>query len=161
MASRNHGKSLKMNIPVEGAEHIKSAFNELPGTAQETLRRQGTVLASGMAKEIADEARADSKQSALIAPSIRAAVNQDFPAIMVGGSGQVAGHPDVQYSDIVFGAEFGGQKQVLTQQFRKHRGKQGYFLFPTMRENAQEIIDAYADALDRVLEDLRLMERGQ
>ena len=159
MASRNTGKSVKMSIPVEGAEHIKEAFRDLPDTAKNTLRQQGTVLASGQAAKIRARAEADSAQSRLIAPSIRAGINQDFPAVMVGGSGHVAGHADVQYSDVVFGAEFGGKKTILTQQFRPHKGKQGYFLFPQMREDAQDLIDAYVDAIDRVLDGMRIGER--
>jgi len=66
--------------------------------------------------------------------------------------------------DLFFGAEFGGGKYGkgnpttrqtrrgrlvrkgggYTTQFRPHRGRQGYFLYPTIRENNRNILDLYA-----------------
>jgi hypothetical protein len=83
------------------------------------------------------------------------------------------------YGDIFFGAEFGGSRGSIaasmgaqkgesvryrdrwklrestfharTSQFPPHRGREGYFLYPTIRGMNQEITTRYFDALDRAL----------
>jgi hypothetical protein len=83
------------------------------------------------------------------------------------------------YGDVFFGAEFGGSRGSIaasmgagvgetvayrqggrtrystnrgsTRQFPPHRGREGYFLFPTVRSMRQEITNRYFDALDRAL----------
>jgi hypothetical protein len=83
------------------------------------------------------------------------------------------------FGDIFFGAEFGGSRGSIaalggaavgeskvyrsglrlrtslnrgsTRQFPPHRGRQGYWLYPTIRDMNAEITDRYHDALDRAL----------
>ena len=72
--------------------------------------------------------------------------------------------------DIFFGAEFGGGKYGrgnpttrqtrggrlvrkgggYTTQFKPHRGRQGYFLYPTIRDNRTEILRLYAANIEDV-----------
>ena len=67
----------------------------------------------------------------------------------------------VTRGDVFFGAEFGGARTPKTQQFRRHRGKAGYFFWPTVRKHKKDIAKEYLDAIDRVLkqlEDTRVQE---
>jgi hypothetical protein len=72
--------------------------------------------------------------------------------------------------DVFFGTEFGGGKygrgnkthrQTVrgalvrkgggyTTQFRPHRGRQGYFFYPTVRSEGPNIVRMYADGVERV-----------
>jgi hypothetical protein len=60
----------------------------------------------------------------------------------------------VTYGDVFFGAEFGGRRRKTTQQFLRHRGRQGYFFWQAVRDNKSFIAEAYQDAIDSVLEKL-------
>jgi hypothetical protein len=67
----------------------------------------------------------------------------------------------VTRGDVFFGAEFGGARNKNTKQFLRHRGKSGYFFWPTVRKHKKDIAKEYLDAIDRVyktLEDARAQE---
>jgi hypothetical protein len=57
----------------------------------------------------------------------------------------------VTRGDVFFGAEFGGQATPRTKQFLRHRGRSGYFFWPTVRKEKQNIANEYLAAIDRVL----------
>ena len=84
----------------------------------------------------------------------------------------------VTRGDVFFGAEFGGGKHGSsnrtvagaksragtemprkgggrTTQFLRHRGKSGYFFWPTVRKNKDNIAKEYLNAIDRVLDNLK------
>lgn len=60
----------------------------------------------------------------------------------------------VTRGDVFFGAEFGGGARPTTRQFLRHRGRSGYFFWPTVRKMRNQIATAYLDAIDRVLKTL-------
>jgi hypothetical protein len=57
----------------------------------------------------------------------------------------------VTRGDVFFGAEFGGGATPRTKQFLRHRGRSGYFFWPTVRKEKQNIANEYLEAIDRVL----------
>ena len=84
----------------------------------------------------------------------------------------------VTRGDVFFGAEFGGGKHGSsnrtvagaksragtemgrkgggrTTQFLRHRGKSGYFFWPTVRKNKDNIAKEYLNAIDKVLDKLK------
>jgi hypothetical protein len=61
----------------------------------------------------------------------------------------------VTRGDVFFGAEFGGARSPKTQQFLRHRGKSGYFFWPTVRKHKADIAKQYLDAIQRVYDDLK------
>lgn len=84
----------------------------------------------------------------------------------------------VTRGDVFYGAEFGGGKhgsgnltlggaksRAATEEFRKgggrttqflrHRGKSGYFFWPAVRKNKDNIAKEYLNAIDRVLDNLK------
>lgn len=63
---------------------------------------------------------------------------------MVGAAG--TGVP----AAIFYGAEFGGQRRPTTQQFKPFRGQQGYFMYPTIRDDDDRMVDAFDTALEAV-----------
>lgn len=60
----------------------------------------------------------------------------------------------VTMGDVFFGAEFGGGRRPKTQQFLRHRGRQGYFFWQAVRDNKEKIAVEYLSAIDLVLKKL-------
>jgi hypothetical protein len=57
----------------------------------------------------------------------------------------------VTKADVFFGAEFGGGARKTTRQFLRHRGRSGYFFWPTVRRMKDRIAKEYLDGIDRVV----------
>jgi hypothetical protein len=101
-------------------------------------------LANKEAAEVvasAARARARGGVAAKTAPSVKAAAEQRRAKVTLGG----AAYP------FAMGAEFGGQGRPTTMQFEPHRGTQGYFLYPAVRDTREQFIDTYARVLDQLM----------
>jgi len=57
----------------------------------------------------------------------------------------------VTFGDVFFGAEFGGRRRKTTQQFLRHRGRQGYFFWQAVRDSNSYIAKEYVRAVDDVM----------
>lgn len=150
MAKRN----LTVSLEVEGAAELMAAFSRLPAAVQERVAQAGELIADTEVPRLRAAAQADSPQAALVAPSISSKAGE-YPMIVAGGSGKIPG-TNARYGDVLFGAEFGGGKRRSTQQFRKHKGTEGYWLFPTLRDDQAEMVAAYEVAMIRAREDAGL-----
>lgn len=60
----------------------------------------------------------------------------------------------VTMGDVFYGAEFGGRRRKTTQQFLRHRGRQGYFFWQAVRDSKSYIAKEYSAAIDNVLKKL-------
>ena len=56
----------------------------------------------------------------------------------------------VTFGDVFFGAEFGGRRRKTTQQFLRHRGRQGYFFWQAVRDSRSFIAKEYVLAIDDI-----------
>ncbi len=56
----------------------------------------------------------------------------------------------VTYGDVFFGAEFGGRGRKTTQQFLRHRGRQGYFFWQAVRDSRSYIAKEYVRAIEDI-----------
>jgi hypothetical protein len=65
----------------------------------------------------------------------------------------------VTYGDVFFGAEFGGRRRKTTQQFLRHRGRQGYFFWQAVRDSKSYIAKEYVQAIDDVVAMLGLRRK--
>jgi hypothetical protein len=61
----------------------------------------------------------------------------------------------VTRGDVFFGAEFGGGARPTTKQFLRHRYRSGYFFWPTVRKEKENIAREYLDAIQEVLNTLK------
>lgn len=59
-------------------------------------------------------------------------IKLDGTKIIMGNGNDAAG-------EMTFGTEFGGQRRRHTLQFRPHRGRDGYFFWPTVRRHSDDI----------------------
>ena len=155
--------SVTIGMEVEGLPSLFRRVNALPKTAQQELREAAMDIAEDEARRIRSAAAGDSRQAAAIAPFIKARRDRG-PAISAGGKRKAGVSGGAQAGQIFFGAEFGGKARraesvktsaarrgfvikQTTQQFRPHTGNEGYFFFPTLREDQDRMLKRYERAL--------------
>lgn len=143
-------RNLKVKIHIEGATETLKAFNRLPKTASAALRARSFALAETLAAKVRDAAVSDSKQSALMAPTIKARLDR-LPILQAGGSKRLARIKRPAYV-ILFGSEFGAR---YIPQFRPHLGRGSYWFYKTVYASQGEIADAWSAAADDILRDVR------
>lgn len=136
---------------VEVAKHVVNAARATAATPEER------EVAKGL------EARADR------IPKIRVNSSQGFVSSSRPNRRRTAA-AKVRRIDVWFGVEFGGGKYGrgnpkprknyrdgttrgggYTTQFRPHRGTRGYFFYPTVRDEGENIERLYGEAVERVL----------
>lgn len=128
-------------VRVEGLKDFQRELRKLDAALPRELRKANIEAAEVVAKPARARAESQGSTAAKVAPSIKAAGEQRRSKITLGGP----------RFPMALGAEFGGQGRPTTQQFRPHRGTEGYFLYPTVRDTREPFIDAYEDALDRLM----------
>lgn len=143
---------------------LNKALRKLPKEASTELRNASLAISRDIAKEAAGRARSQGGLAALVAPSIKAKYDR-VPAIKMGSTAKLPeegsdwthsrGGSRQTIGDVIWGAEFGGKGRATTQQFMEHRGTRGYFLWPTVRDNSDEMQDRYSEALLDALGDIK------
>lgn len=142
---------LVVNVNIDGLRETLRAFRELPKDASAELRDEAGKIAADMAGWISSAARADSRQSALVADTVK--VRRDrVPVVEIGGTARVGtgtGRQKARAYQILFGANFGSRSFP---QFRQWAGKgRDYFVFSQIEAHENEIEARYLDAADRVI----------
>lgn len=131
-------------IAVEGLDELNRALKRLSPELQAEMRVANKSVAETVTSKAKGRAASIGGVAAHVAPSLKAAAGAKSASVAGGG----ASHPAFG------GAEFGGRGRPTTQQFRPWRGNgpgAGYFVYPTIRDEAPAIEDEYRDALDSVL----------
>lgn len=140
---------------VRGAAEIARAFRRLPEQGQREVNQKRDELAGRLAQLAAAAARADTRQSARVASTVRAARGA-APAIIAGP------HP------LLFGSEFGARGRYgwyarpryagsAARQFGpkgsggRPRNPTGYWFFPTVEDNRAVIDEAWQQACDAII----------
>lgn len=113
-------------VDPELVKEIKKANREAAKTLKTRAERRGRSLGSVAAKA---------------APQLGLSAGQASAGVKLDGDA-------VPY---ILGAEFGGRGRRTTMQFKPHRGQAGYFVFPTLREEFDQIVEPYQKAVDDVL----------
>jgi hypothetical protein len=132
-------------VNVEGLRELKRAFREFDQETKKELSRAGKALAVDIAAEARSEAHGLGGVAAKVAPSIK-------PTTLSYGllnAGVVVGG---EAYPMALGAEFGGRGRPTTQQFQPHKGRTGYFVYPTIRREAGQIEERMLDALDAAIQ---------
>lgn len=96
-------------------------------------------------------------------PTIKLDVNRKYPSKSRSNTKRTRGKAfgpgltrAVTFGDVFWGAEFGGRRTPRTQQFLRHRGKQGYFFWQAVRDSNSYIAKEYAMAVDDIMSMLGL-----
>lgn len=130
-------------VNVEGLRELSRSLDELGPDLKREVRQANKEAATFVADKAGSRARSLGSTAAHAAPSIKASAGYTSAGVGFGG----AAHPEAP------GAEFGGQRRPTTQQFEPWRGngsRAGYFVYPTIREETEKILEPYEEALDRV-----------
>jgi hypothetical protein len=153
-------ETIRMRIDTDPivAELIK-VFRRLPLEARRRVRDANATIAQDETDRVIDAADNAGPQAALAGSAVRVRRGES-PAIAAGGNltiraGRRGGR--VTGSDVFFGSEFGGQARDTTQQFPVHRGTQGYWFWPTLREDTPQMVSEWATILDDLA---NVWERG-
>lgn len=151
MTGRSRKAPLVVNVKIDGLRETLAAFRALPKDASAEMRDEAGKIAADMAGWISSAARSDSRQSALVADTVK--VRRDrVPVVEIGGTAKVGtgtGRNKARAYQILFGANFGSRS------FRQFRGWAGkgndYFVFTNIEAHEHEIETRYLDAADRVI----------
>lgn len=109
---------------------INKDFDDEFKSAAATVARQVVSMARGYAR---------TPQARLAASTLNAGTE--------GAAGTVTSH-----SGMFAGSEFGGGMRPETKQFPAYQGKRGYFLYPSMRANADRLNKIWDDALQNSMQ---------
>lgn len=130
------------DIRIQGLDEVNKALKAIGPDARKELKKASKEAADLVANSSRSTASSLGGVAAHVAPSIRATPSMTgSAAVSIGGSAYpMAG-----------GAAFGGRGRPTTQQFQPFRGKEGYFLYPDIRKNADRIEETYTDAIDAII----------
>ncbi|MGC4106047.1 MAG: hypothetical protein QM753_06790 [Thermomicrobiales bacterium] len=141
--------AVRMDVEIDGLAEMRARIRALPRTAQVELRDAAQAIADDEVVRIRRAAAGSSAQSARLAGFIRATRDR-MPAISAGGNRRGGFSGGATAGQVFFGAEFGGEGRATTMQFRPHRGREGYFFFPTLREDQDRMLARYQQALAQI-----------
>lgn len=135
---------------------LRRALRDLPKEASAELREASLDIASDVAGKAAARARMVGGVAVYVAPTIKAKQDR-IPKVVMGGLTRLPARDGTPrrgakqaVGNVMWGAEFGGQRRPTTQQFDPWRGNStgaGYFLWPTIRGESASIVERYGDAL--------------
>jgi hypothetical protein len=135
-------------VDVKGLNETLRAFRRMPKEANKSLRERSLDLSDLLARSARQAGQSSDAQSALVAQSVKAKKDR-IPGVRAGGATRV-GRNRAPLHKIMFGAEFGANR---LKQFRPHRGREGYWLFPTVRREAPQIQKTWEKLADDVVRD--------
>jgi hypothetical protein len=147
-APKTAKRRLNVNVEVEGLNECLRAFSRFGRDANGELRDAAQAHARRIVPRMAAAAVAQGGPARAIAGNVKAPRDR-VPCIAAGGTKRA----DVQRArrppagELVFGAEFGGGQRKTTRQFKAHRGHEGYWLYPTLRSNVNELFEGYQRTL--------------
>jgi hypothetical protein len=150
-----------MKQSVYGIKGLNKTLRSLPEEAGDQMRVASKEIADDVASEAATRARGGNAAARLVAGALSTPSSR-IPTVKLGGSRKLAPHSGGRarrgkrqtVGEVIWGAEFGGGRRPSTTQFAPHRGRQGYFLWPTIRANSRDIKARYSRALDKALQEL-------
>jgi len=177
MAQTIPRKDVERAIP--GLYQFLRDANKLGKEFNTELRKGSVEVADHVVKKA--QANASTEQERLVAKALQARPDRIPKIRVNSSRGYVSAsrlnrsrtaRAKVRAIDVWYGIEFGGGKygkgnpkpqknyrdgvtrggiHAYTTQFRPHRGRQGYFFFPTVREEGDNIERLYGEAVQRAL----------
>jgi hypothetical protein len=140
------------DVKIEGLRELNKALKEIGPAFPREMRSANKEVAGGVAKHALSNALGLGGVAAHVAGSIKPSAGVNSASVGIGGPTNPAAG----------GAEFGGGRRPTTHQFKPWRGSgpgAGYFLYPAIREDADEIVADYMDALNNLIRRAGLDQR--
>lgn len=162
----------RMGIEIDGLKPLLRRISKLPKLAQDEIREAAQAIADDEAKRISSAGRSSDRQSAAVAGFVKARRDR-VPYIVAGGSARTGVSGGATAGQLFFGAEFGGGSskawtsltatktsasgktrsvfagvafggsKATTNQFRPHKGKTGYWMWPQIREDQERMFQKW------------------
>lgn len=155
-------RSIGVAIQVEGLTDILNDLQRIEPNFNKEMRKAGKAVAQLLVNEAVKEAASvtRARQALEVMKGMRAQSDR-LPTIKLAhSSGFVSkSRPNrgrkpaakVTRGQVFFGAEFGGGARKETRQFLRHRGRSGYFFWPTVRKEKNNIAVEYLRAIRTVM----------
>lgn len=128
-------------VNVRGLTELNRALKKLGPEAQAELKEANVEVGELVASDAKVIAEGLGGVAAKVAPSIRAARTQAGAAISFGG----AAYP------FAGGAEFGSFRYKQFKPWRGNGAGAGYFVYPAIRQDSDEIAETYMERLDDLM----------
>lgn len=146
---------MKQKIVLNGVDALLKELSGLGPDLNRQIRAASKKNSESEVVRLRAAATRSDRQSAAVGVSVRARADR-LPSILAGGARRMnvsgaKGKERPHAGDIFFGAEFGGQKRKTTQQFRPHKKREGYWLWPQLRHDEAKLIEGWTEALELVL----------
>lgn len=135
----------EITVEVVGAKPILRAFRDLPREASDLLRDKSQELAAELAPDLSAAARAEGRQAALMAPTVK--VRRDRVPVVVAGGAKRVGRNRVPAYKLLFGSEYGSHRA----QFRPHLSGGSYWFFATVEEKDSAIYAEWLRTVDEII----------
>jgi hypothetical protein len=150
-------ESIRATFQIEGMKETIQAFNKLDKDGKNAARDEVVKISQLLAERIRARAPADKRYQNL-AVSVRAGRDR-VPVIYIGGRAtpRVSGGGGPR--ELVIGMEFGADQtgpnswRFPARTPRQGRGNAGYWIYPTLKANQDDIIRLWFDAMDRIIEE--------
>lgn len=129
------------HIRVEGLTELQRALKKIDGFERE-LSKTNRETAQMVMADARGEAQSQGSTAAHVAPAIKTTASATYAAVSLLTSGRYA---------MAAGAEFGSDRY---RQFKKWTGfgeNAGYFMWPTIRRDADKIQHKYESGMDDLL----------
>lgn len=126
-------------IGYEGLNQLNRDLKAISKDAQSELKKANVTVATEEGTRAQRAAFSLGGVAAHVAPGVS------------GGGGNAWAGIRLGTDPAALGAEFGGQGRPTTQQFQPFRGKQGYFLFPTIRRDNEEITRTWTESIEALM----------
>jgi hypothetical protein len=140
MASRTQTVKT-LDLQIEGLTELSRVLKGFPPDFRRELRAANKEVAFMEATRAKAAAYALGGVAAHVAPSIKASAGYTSAGVTFGG----ADYP------MAGGAEFGSYQYPQFEPWRGNSSDAGYFVYPTIRRDAEEIEHTYTEAIDRLL----------
>lgn len=139
---------IKMGIEIVGLKETTKLLRGMDKELSKLARQISFDITDQEAAKI--RLRASGKQAQLAARSVKAKKDR-IPTIQGGGATRLQSSTGkVRGENIFFGAEFGGRGRKTTMQFRPHLGRTGYFFWPQLRDDTDEMFKEWSKALQQL-----------
>jgi hypothetical protein len=137
--------AVSSGVGFEGLSQLNRDLRAIGPEAQKELKETNIAVAKTEGGRAQSAALSVGGVAAHVAPSVKGGGSTTWAGVKFGG----AAYP------MAMGAEFGGQGRPTTQQFQPWRGSggdAGYFVYPTIRRDADQIREGYASSVDKIME---------
>jgi hypothetical protein len=146
VAGRRPPPDRQTGLHVQGVNQLLRALSSIDRDLQNEVRDASQEIANNLAASAKNAAHTPLQ---VLAASGLSAKRDRVPVVRVGTTML---RPGTSATDIFYGAEFGGGRRPTTRQFPDHKGRQGYFLYPTASAQSARNMSLWADAIDKAFE---------